>query len=159
MTFDHFFLCSFGDDIPGMEGLGTGEFIWAFKYISYHFLSSAGGLATSHVCFFCRHHCHLPLGGLQSPGAAWAGAVRHHLSLPASPCNPPRITGHALQTICLWLHVLALNGTLPNKLTQWTVTSTKNGKREKKITKKMFLSSFAGFFFCFCSSHMTSAQV
>lgn len=35
---------------------------------------------------FChRHHCHLSLGGLQSPGAARAGPVRHHLSLGSAP--------------------------------------------------------------------------
>uniref|UniRef100_A0AAR2K7B7 Retinal rod rhodopsin-sensitive cGMP 3',5'-cyclic phosphodiesterase subunit gamma n=1 Tax=Pygocentrus nattereri TaxID=42514 RepID=A0AAR2K7B7_PYGNA len=30
------------------------------------------------------HHCHLPLGGLQPPGAARAGPVRHHLNPPSS---------------------------------------------------------------------------
>lgn len=35
------------------------------------------------LCF--RYHCHLPLGGLQSPGAARAGSVRHHLSLSRMP--------------------------------------------------------------------------
>nr|XP_031531785.1 retinal rod rhodopsin-sensitive cGMP 3',5'-cyclic phosphodiesterase subunit gamma isoform X1 [Vicugna pacos] len=28
-----------------------------------------------------RHHCHLPVGSLQSPGAARAGPVRDHLAL------------------------------------------------------------------------------
>lgn len=134
------FLCSFGDDIPGMEGLGTGEFTSGFKMHSISLSMTCEGLTTltsPSVC--CRHHRHLPLGGLQSPGAAWAGPVRHHLSLPASPCSPLRITGHvhAPQTICLRLHLLALNGTIPNKLPEWPVTDTKNGKRETKIYKKM----------------------
>lgn len=34
-----------------------------------------------------RHHGHLPVGGLQPPGAARAGPVRHHLAAPAS--RPP----------------------------------------------------------------------
>ena len=55
-----------------------------------------------------------------------------------SPCNPLRITGHvhALQTICLRLRHLALNGTLPDKLPLQPVTNTKNGKTEKRSTKK-----------------------
>lgn len=73
------FPCSFGDDIPGMEGLGTGEF-------THH--TSPGSSIKSLKCIilFCclhfRYYRHLSLGGLQSPGAAWAGSVRHHLSLP-----------------------------------------------------------------------------
>lgn len=126
-----------------MEGLGTGESILRFKTHSISLSMIIKGLNTlksPSVCY--RHHRHLPLGGLQSPGAAWAGPVRHHLSLPSPPCNPLRITGHvhALQTICLRLHLLALNGTLPNKLPEWPVTHTKNGKREKKNYKKKKLS-------------------
>lgn len=33
----------------------------------------------------CRHHRHLPVGGLQPPGAARAGPVRHHLALDPRP--------------------------------------------------------------------------
>uniref|UniRef100_A0AAQ4RP33 Retinal rod rhodopsin-sensitive cGMP 3',5'-cyclic phosphodiesterase subunit gamma n=1 Tax=Gasterosteus aculeatus aculeatus TaxID=481459 RepID=A0AAQ4RP33_GASAC len=72
----------FGDDIPGMEGLGTGELTLALSVV----------ISTSLLCLslclslFCRHHCHLPLGGLQSPGAERAGQVRHHLR----PCAASR---------------------------------------------------------------------
>lgn len=45
----------------------------------------------------CRHHGHLPLGGLQPPGAARAGPVRHHLAPEPDPeargrgpCRPLR---------------------------------------------------------------------
>lgn len=73
---------SFGDDIPGMEGLGTGEVT---------LLASAGSAIKGlehriYFRFLCfRYHRHLPLGGLQSPGAARAGSVRHHLSLSRTP--------------------------------------------------------------------------
>ena len=36
----------------------------------------------------CRHHRHLPMGGLQPPGTARAGPVRHHLVLDPHP-QPP----------------------------------------------------------------------
>lgn len=115
-----------------------------FKCISYQSLWSAAAWTASYisVLFCCRHHCHLPLGGLQSPGAAWAGSVWHHLSLPASPCNPLRITGyvHALQTICLRLHLLALKWNfIPKKLT--TCNKHKNWKKRKNnLQKKQQLS-------------------
>lgn len=66
-----------------MEGLGTGEYTLKFKtcFQSVSIVCvSLDNLTLLRFC--CRHHCHLPLGGLQSPGAARAGPVRHHLSLP-----------------------------------------------------------------------------
>lgn len=53
------------------------------------------GPSWSRCPFSCRHHGHLPVGGLQPPGAARAGPVRHHLAGPAShgpshPCCPLR---------------------------------------------------------------------
>uniref|UniRef100_A0A8D3D1Y9 Retinal rod rhodopsin-sensitive cGMP 3',5'-cyclic phosphodiesterase subunit gamma n=1 Tax=Scophthalmus maximus TaxID=52904 RepID=A0A8D3D1Y9_SCOMX len=114
----------FGDDIPGMEGLGTGEFSSDLKVhrVSLCLFGPSQPLA-SHVLFFCRHHRHLPLGGLQSPGAARAGPVRHHLSpcglkAPASGSISQRRTG-------------------PDKRPRRTGTNTHKQKREKdSITKK-----------------------
>lgn len=60
-------LCSFGDDIPGMEGLGTGGFMLGLKIVSELCRELSNFIS---VALFSRHHCHLPLGGLQSPGAA-----------------------------------------------------------------------------------------
>lgn len=149
-----FCLCRFGDDIPGMEGLGTGEFIWGFKY---QYPCSAGGWATSRlICFaditvICPWEAfnHLELHELAQYGIIWA-----FLHLPAIPWGlqvmyfKPSASGSTP-----WLYM-----ELFHKLPQWTGTNTKNRKREKECTKTTFLSSFTGFFW-FCSSHTTSAHV
>lgn len=102
-----------------------------------------------------RHHCYLPLGGLQSPGAARAGPVRHHLSLPAPPCHPLRVPGGASQTICLRLHLQHLHGTAQKKQ-WWTATNIKIEKWEKIVTKKKKPSLFCVFGLFFCLQHHCS---
>lgn len=46
-----------------------------------------------------RHHSHLPVGGLQPPGAARAGPVRHHLAAPAvrPSCSPPTLPSQGIR--------------------------------------------------------------
>uniref|UniRef100_A0A3Q4IGE8 Retinal rod rhodopsin-sensitive cGMP 3',5'-cyclic phosphodiesterase subunit gamma n=1 Tax=Neolamprologus brichardi TaxID=32507 RepID=A0A3Q4IGE8_NEOBR len=58
----------FGDDIPGMEGLGTGKCMLRLKPLASVLCRDLNKFTS--VLSFCRHHCHLPMGGLQSPGAA-----------------------------------------------------------------------------------------
>lgn len=54
------------------------------------------GASWCHCSFSCRHHGHLPMGGLQPPGAARTGPVWHHLAPEPdpepqgrTPCCPP----------------------------------------------------------------------
>lgn len=143
-------LCRFGDDIPGMEGLGTGKCMLRLKPLASVLCRDLNKFTS--VLSFCRHHCHLPMGGLQSPGAAWAGPVWYHLSLPTSPCNPLRITDHlhALQTICLRIHLLSLCGTTEPL---WTVTNTKKWKKRKKATQKNSFSFLTLDSFCDSAAH------
>uniref|UniRef100_A0A4W6G0B1 3',5'-cyclic-GMP phosphodiesterase n=1 Tax=Lates calcarifer TaxID=8187 RepID=A0A4W6G0B1_LATCA len=63
----------FGEEIPGMEGLGTGKenehsyCIITLKPI--HKLHNFSFLLLIISSFFFRHHCNLPMGSLQPPGA------------------------------------------------------------------------------------------
>lgn len=84
------FPCRFGDDIPGMEGLGTGtgsrsQIYWGSKVPYGDSHCCQGGFCADAASFLPRYHRDLPLGSLQPPGAARAGSVRHHLGRPRPP--------------------------------------------------------------------------
>lgn len=147
-----------------MEGLGTGKIRFVFKMHLISVAVTCRGLINiaSWSFFFCRHHRHLPLGGLQSPGAAWAGPVWYHLSLPACLCHPedyrprPCTSNHLPQARSFkWKY--------SKQTTTMNCNEHKKWKKRKKVYKKKqknnnFLSSYTGFLFSFCSSH-TSAHV
>lgn len=104
-----------------------------------------------------RHHCHLPLGGLQPSGASRVGSVWYHLSI--SPSHHPPC--HGLQTTRLHPgHQLQVDHSIfYNRIKTQKSNIYKNGKTKKRFlpTKKIWLSIPQVSFFS-CSPRTHSAQ-
>lgn len=130
----NFFLCSFGDDIPGMEGLGTGEFNWGF---TYQFLCSAGVWARSHLGFVLQTSPSFAPG---RPLTTWsctswpstASSEPSHISLQSPkdyrPCTSNHLPLGPTRSF-KWNSSKQTNTTNCNKYKKW--------KKRKNVPKKL----------------------